>query len=254
MTSPQLELRTDPGVVWRIGHEPHPFDWTPDRYVNFDGRWDDCDHEFRTLYTADSLLGCFLELLAKHRPHAAVQDEIDEVEDDDGSAAQFPEAKPGDIGYSWLDGRLFGSAAQSGMYCYASHSRTLAAIMKHFPLGKLGIAPDQVDVALLKDANNREVTQAIARWLYDLRYDTAGESPEPDDAAPDRELVDGVEFLSRHGDEIRAWAIFEREDEWPHSTRLSEFSDVEPVTPETPELLQAFDRFGLHWRDRSASI
>ncbi|MGC5225114.1 RES domain-containing protein [Micromonospora sp. DT81.3] len=239
MRVPDLEITGDPGTVWHVGFAPDAWAWVPWRYANdaglFDGRWDDPLGQIRTLYTADTLLGCMLELLARFRPSAPVQAGLGEVEDDDGSVESFPEAPPGAVGYSWLDEREYGEARQSGRYCFITHSRSVAALLAHYPLERHGLAARDVDVALLKDATDRALTRGIARWLYDLHND-AGEA-----------VVDGVEFRSRHGDDIRVWAVFERAGDPPRSPRIEPTSAPTRLTPELPELREAFSRFQLHW-------
>ena len=53
------ESRPD-GPVYRVGHEPDPWAWTPWEYGPFTGRWDDPEDLYRVLYAASSPLGCFL--------------------------------------------------------------------------------------------------------------------------------------------------------------------------------------------------
>ncbi|HUG50802.1 MAG TPA: RES domain-containing protein, partial [Terrimesophilobacter sp.] len=78
MTSPGLEIESsdDLGDVWHVGFAPNSWAWAPWQYADdeglFGGRWDDQLGQFRTIYTADSLLGCFLELLARFRPSRKV--------------------------------------------------------------------------------------------------------------------------------------------------------------------------------------
>jgi hypothetical protein len=81
-----------------------------------------------------------------------------------------------------------------------THSATVAAIRASFDLAPFGIDADQFDVSYVKDKAQRPLTRALTRWLYGQ-------------AADGTALVDGVEFRSRHGDELRLWAIFER----PHN-------------------------------------
>jgi hypothetical protein len=90
-----------------------------------------------------------------------------------------------------------------------------------------GLTGVDFDAALLKDAEARALTRSIARWLYEQKDPTNGS-----------DLVDGVEFRSRHGDDLRAWAVFERSDD---GTISPHFSDIEPIelTPETPALQDA---------------
>lgn len=243
MSVPDLEMAGDPGTVWRVGFEPDPWAWTSWVYATdaglFDGRWDDQRGVFRTLYTSASLLGCFLELLAKHRPDTIVQDALDQIDDPDNLAEDDHEALPGAIGYDWLDGRQFGCATQVGRYCFITHSRTVAAIDNAGLFAAHGIASRDVDAALLKKAGDRVLTRSIARWVYDLRDDERNE------------LVDGVEFRSRLGDEICMWAAFERSpDETRRHSSLITPQWNAPVTPETPELVDAFSRLGLFWHEQ----
>jgi hypothetical protein len=172
--------------------------WSPWKYATdsgrFPGRWDDQLGEFRTLYTTNSLLGCFIELLAKLTPIEEVEAELSLIEDD-GSIGHHPEGSSGAVGYSWLEDREYGSAIQDGHYCLITHSHSLATLKAAYPFEQHhGINPINVDAALLKDAGRRDLTRSLARWIYELRTNLGGE------------LVYGIEFLSRHGDEIRMWA------------------------------------------------
>jgi hypothetical protein len=168
-----------------------------------------------------------------------LQDDLDQIDDPDNLAAHEDEAPPGAIGYDWLSGRQFGRATQLGRYCFITHSRTIAALVRAGLFAPHGIAPRDADAAQLK-ADNRALTRSIARWVYDLRGDDRGE------------LVDGIEFRSRLGDEIRMWAVFERSpDEARRHTHLIRPQQNAPVAPDTPELLEAFSRLGLHWHQSS---
>ena len=83
-----LDLQTVEVAVFRVGYAPDPFAWTPWQYANdgrFDGRWDDPDGTYRTLYVADRLLGCLLEVLADFRPDLELLTALDAIVDDDGS-------------------------------------------------------------------------------------------------------------------------------------------------------------------------
>lgn len=114
------------------------------------GRWDDQYGQFRTLYTCASLLGCFLELLAKFRPETTIHDELDRIDDPDNLSADDAETPPGSVGYDWLDGRVFGLATQTGRYCFVTHSRTIAALDRADLFSAHGIAPQDIDATLPK--------------------------------------------------------------------------------------------------------
>lgn len=110
----EIEVSDDLGDVWHVGYEPDVWAWVPWRYADdeglFGGRWDDQRGQFRTIYTADSLLGCLLELLARFRPNLALLAALDDVDDDDDSVGQFHEAPSGVVGHSWLDAALLKDA------------------------------------------------------------------------------------------------------------------------------------------------
>lgn len=173
MSTPDLEVIEDPGVVWHVGFAPNPWAFAPWAYATdsglFNGRWDDQLGQFRTLYTADSLFGCFLELLAHFRPVPAVLAGLDEVDNDDGTVDHYDEAPDGTVGYSWLNGREYGAGQQDGRYCFITHSKSVAALQRAYPFERHGPSHSDIDTGLLKDARDRVLTRSIARWLYDLR-------------------------------------------------------------------------------------
>jgi hypothetical protein len=63
--------------------------------------------------------------------------------------------------------------------------------------------------------------------------------------------VDGVTFASRHGDDLELWAVFERPGDPIISPRL-ESPEAHPLSPEDPDLVAAFDLFGLTWEPLTA--
>lgn len=73
-----------------------------------------------------------------------------------------------------------------------TNSQSVAVLYPHFIGMALGLGLADLDAAALKDARPRELTQAIAAWIYENTD------------------LDGVTFASRHGDDLRLWAIFER--------------------------------------------
>jgi hypothetical protein len=232
-------LRTsgDPGQVWRVGFDD-PWQWTPWEYARdngrFNGRWDDEQSVFRTLYTSESLLGCFLELLAQLRPNTVAFDELAQIDDDAGDAAEHPEPDRGGVGLDWLGGRRFGSAQQRGTYAEVTHAESMGYLVEAGAFDALGIPPSRVDAALLKDPSDRRITRTVARFLFD-QYDELR-----------RPVVDGIAFRSRMGDDIRMWAVFERGDA-EGSPLLTPEMEPQQVTEENPELLAAFAVLGLHW-------
>lgn len=99
---------------------------------------------------------------------------------------------PRQVPREWLDARAATSAELTGTYCAVTDSKSIAVLYPHF-IGialKLGLA--DLNAAALKDARPRHLTQTIAAWTYETTD------------------LNGVTFASRHGDDLRVWAIFER--------------------------------------------
>lgn len=240
MSVPVLPVSVDPGRVWRVGYEPDPWEWTPWQYASdngrFNGRWDDQEAKFRTLYTAESLLGCFLELLAPLRPNDVAFAELDEIDHDDHAAYVYQDPERGAIGMAWLSGRLYDRATQTGTYADVTTAQALGFLVSAGVFERLGIPARDVDASLLKDAKKRDVTRSVARFLFDLR---GVGSSQP--------AVDGIAFRSRMGDDIRMWAVFERGNEYV-SEHISPDGTFERVTEENVALLQALEMLDLHWK------
>jgi hypothetical protein len=230
-----LHVTQDPGVAWRVGFQPSPWVWTPPQFARFRGRWDDSERQFRTLYVGNSLYACLAEVLAPEHPDPTIEGELAEIEDPDDQAALHTEHPAGTIDYTWFDRRLCGQAQLRGQYCYVTHSATVAAIRAYFDLTRFGIDPDEFDVSYLKDKARRPFTRALARWLYGLASDGGS-------------LVDGVEFRSRHGDELSLWAIFERPQDPDLSPLLEDTTDFE-IGPDHDEIVAAMRLHGLRWVD-----
>lgn len=221
----------DSTIVYRIGYKPDPFAWTPWQYATggrFEGRWDDRDGRFRTLYVADRLLGCLLEVLADFRPDLAVLAGLNDVDGDDDD--QYPTAPGGTVPISWLQPRTAGQALMSGEFVDVSDARTVAVLRELFAGEAAALHLPDLDAAALKLQAPRTLTQQIAGWLYQQQLPPSG-----------------VGFGSRHDDRLRMWAIFEQpgEDE-TGSRRLTDQLPIE-LTVDLPQLLEAFDILGLTW-------
>jgi len=218
--------------LWRLGRAPEPWAWADRSYAG-DQRWDDADGEFRTVYAADSAYGCFVETLAHFRPDPAVAAALGSIVVDPADAADYPSRRPGEVPLNWVDSRRLSSAAVSGIFCDVTGAPTIAAMRPHFLelVAQLGLT--DFDAAAIKAARPRVLTQHIASWLYRR------------EAQPNR-FWDGVAFASRHGDELRMWAIFERPGDRPFSRLLSIQSESE-VARSNSDLRAAFALHGLTW-------
>ena len=217
--------------VWRVGYRPEPLAWSGWEHATngvFPGRWDDPDGRFRTIYVAESLLGCFLEVLAHARKEAYMAAALEEIHEDEEDAKQFPTLRPGQVHKSWLEPRCVATAVLYGNYCRVTAAGSVAQLYPMFIAATLKDGHDDFDAALLKSAGARKITRAVAAYLY----------LQPD--------IDGVEFASRHGDEARMWAVFEQPHDPAisgHLTRLNDYS----LQTDNPDLLEAFRLLGLEW-------
>ncbi|MCW2854204.1 MAG: hypothetical protein JWM84_3868 [Nocardioides sp.] len=232
---PQIVVAAPPtGRIWRVGYRPDPWGWPDWKWAQdgrFHGRWDDRTGNFRTLYVANSLFGCLLEVLAPLRPDPTLAAEFTVIVEDATDAEDYPTVEPGEVDPAWLDSRAAGNAYLSGEYCAITATETVAALRPRFIGGALALGRVDFDVAALKDGGTRELTQAISTYIY-----------ETTDLA-------GLWFASRHGDELEMWAIFERAGDPTISPRLSGIEAID-LTLDTYELVEAFRYHRLRWRGR----
>jgi RES domain-containing protein len=238
--SGSLEVDVDPGRLWRVGYRPDPWAWTPWEYAGpggrFGGRWDDPAGEFRTVYAGQSLLACLLEVLAGFRPDLVLQQALDGVDEDPVDAVAHPTVPAGRLPRGWVDPRTATSAELSGVYAAVTRPGSLATVRARFGVLAARWGLVDLDAAALKLAAPRELTQAVARWLYDL---PAGERGR---------RADGVRFDSRHGDGLALWAVFEQPGDPAVSPRVSDVVD-QPLGPADPALTEVFAPHRLTWTD-----
>jgi hypothetical protein len=218
--------------VWRIGFRPDPWPWSGWEWATdgrFPGRWDDLHGNFRTVYAGSSLLACLLEVLAGFRLDRRLAMELEEISEDDEDAVLHPTVKPGQVPREWLDARTAASAELTGDYCAVTGSRSIATLYPHFIGVALSLGLADLDAAALKDARPRQLTQAIAAWIYENTD------------------LDGVTFASRHGDELQLWAIFERPGDGAVSPHLRDRSSEE-LHHDSDAIKDAFAMLGLNWK------
>jgi hypothetical protein len=238
MRAADFTATTDPGTVWRIGYAPNPWAWSDWKYADdnglFNGRWDDQHGRFRTIYTAESLLGCFLEVLAQLRPDPNLTLELDFIADDDNAEVLYPTTPAGVVGYEWLEEREWATGVQTGTYCFVTTSESVATLAQTGVFARFGVVAPDIGTDVLKDPHTRPLTRTIARMIYDVRHEDKTSA------------FDGVEFRSRHGNELRMWAMFERGTDEDARVHVKPHS-AGPVDPDNSDLLAAFTRLGLRW-------
>lgn len=237
MVWPELQLVEVRGVpVWRVGRAPDPWAWIDHQWAG-NARWDDPFVSFRTIYAADSLFACFVELLAFARPdrNDDGSELLSGIAEDPEDAAAFPVPAAGTIERAWIRGRMVGTAALSGRYVDVRNSATIASLRPKYLELALSLGFDDFDAAALKAAYPRRLTQ-------ELTVDFNGMTRP--DGSPS---VAGVRFGSRHGDELGMWAIYERPGDDP-SSRLLSHPEARLVDEGDPDLERAMRLHGLVWR------
>ena len=222
--------------VWRVGYRPDPWCWVDWRWSTggkFNGRWDDAEGRFRTVYAGQSFLACLVELPACFRPDPALVLEMTAIDEDDEDAVLFPTATVGRLPESWLDPRVAGVARLNGHYVQITTTNTIAALHPDFVGQALRLGLGDFDAAALKDSRARPLTQAVSTAMYELALVTGDE-------------LDGIEFASRHGDDLKLWAIFERPGDPEVSPRLTDLNLV-TLHVTHPDLVAAMDLLDLEW-------
>ncbi len=225
--------------VFRVGYPPSPWHWTPWVYADhgrFDGRWDDPEGIWRTLYVGSSLLVCYLELLARFRPDPVLADEL-AVIDAEGTDSTNATVAPGLLPRSWCTNRLASAADMTGKFAVVGSHESLPTLRQHFwRQAKQAGLPD-FDASAIRIGEPRELTQAISSWMYKF-------------VAPDGKPLSGIQFHSRHGDGLLLWAIYERDHTRSVAAELNGFTINENVHPGDAALIEAMRIHRLNWLDR----
>lgn len=228
---PSIEVHEEDRQVWRIGHRPEPWEWVPWKYSDkgrFSGRWDDPGGEFRTIYAGHSLLSCLLEVLAHFRPDPTLVDELGDIEVNDAAGELTP--RPGAIPRAWLDRRCAATARMNGRFCAVTQASTISALRPKFLKDARSFSLEDFDAAALRDPRPRGLTQQVAAHLWRITD------------------LDGIQYASRHGDDHKLWAIFERPDGDSSAPCLTDRLTVS-LSHDSPDLVSAFEIHRLCWED-----
>lgn len=170
--------------MWRVGHQQSPWDFTSWEFATagrFDGRWDDPDGVWRSLYVAETELGCYLEVLARFRPDPATVSALDAI-DGDTDDHGYPTIGPGVVTADWRKRRMIGCGQLTGMFFVPALTKSLAALRKAFMSRAAELGVPDVDAAAVRLARPRALTQEISQWAYKAQFDTPGavrRSPVP---------------------------------------------------------------------------
>ena len=223
--TPPLTSTTPSGLLHRVGRAPDAWAWPDWAFAGEDGtfgnRYDDPAGDYRVLYASSRRLGAFVEVLARYRIDPALLAEYAQIDDD----AEHPTISPGIVPADWPDRRHIGTARHTGRFADVGHSDSLAHLRAALAARLVHHGIDDLDGGDLRRRAPRALTQEISRYVFERGVDDEG-----------RSLV-GVRYLSRLGDELENWAIFDGTQ--------PEDATSQPIASDDEDLLAALAKLGL---------
>jgi hypothetical protein len=229
--TPPLAITRPEGSIYRVARGPDPWTWPDWNYAHedrsFGSRFDDPRGEYRVLYASSQREGAFAETLARFRVDLHVAAEQEAI-DGDPEDAGYPEPLAGGVvPAEWIETRLLGTARHSGGFVDLGHSDSLAHLRTVLADRVLHHGLDDLDAGDIRRRAPRRLTQEISRYLFEHGRD--------DQSA----AVAGVRYLSRLGDDLVNWAIFE-----PNEPSKA---TGEPIDRNDEALRAVLARFDLSW-------
>ena len=225
--TPALQVARPAGLLYRVGRVPDAWALAPWTYAGpdntFGSRFDDPEGEYRVRYAAGQKRGAFLETLARFRADPQLLAELAEIDDD----PEYPTAPPSTVPSEWLHTRCVGIAqADSLLFVDISHSQSLAHLRHHLAHRLVHFGLDDLDAGDIRKRTPRALTQEVSRYVF--------ERPE---------AFAGIRYLSRLGDDLANWAIFE-------GSELDQvIEDNETIEPDDPDLVVALHTLNLTLAD-----
>jgi hypothetical protein len=222
----ELELIRAEGEIYRLGRKPDPWSWPDWAYASEDGtfgnRYDDPRSAYRVLYASSLRLGTLLETLARFRPDPAIV--AVEIDGDPRDAA-YETLAAGVVPASWLENRTLGTARCDEVFADVGHARSLVFLRTALAAEVVRYGLKDLDAGAIRAAVPRGFTHEVSRYVYECT-DEQGNG-----------AFRGIGYLSRLGDDIRNWAIFE-----PARIEVLERPEL---ARDDPDLGQALSLFAL---------
>lgn len=151
-------------MLYRVGRCPDPLAWPPWEHVG-SGRFDDPASEFRVLYATVQRRTAFLEILARFRPSLDVLAALQAVEN---TNEPIPTPRvPADWYHARAVGRLRLATRQRCLDLRSFETRE--ALRHELAQMVLDLGLEDLDLSGVVGPK-RQLTQAIARWVYDYGY------------------------------------------------------------------------------------
>ena len=227
--TPALAAARPGGNLHRVARGADAWAWPPWAYAGedatFGNRFDDPAGEYRVLYASSPRVGAFLETLARYRTDPALVAEYAEIAIEPEDAERFPTIPPGIVPAGWCSSRTIGTARHDGPFADIGHSRSLAELRVALASRLVHYGLDDLDAGDVRRRAPRALTQEISRYAFERGV------------SEDGERLLGIRYLSRLGDDIENWAIFEGTE--PYATRS------EAIAREDPDLLAALRTLDL---------
>jgi hypothetical protein len=218
--------------VHHVGYKPDPWSWAPWEFAEagrFAGRWDDPAGHWRAVYVGASAVACYLEVLAAFRPDPTLQADMGAIESEDD---EHPTIEPGYLPHDWCDPRLHCSGQLSGCFALPSHHETLPTLRDKFLEAAIDAGFADFDASTVRESK-RELTQSISAWIYEI-------------VGSGGDRINGIEYLSRHGDTFTLWAIYERgTDDSPPEVTAGQNPSL--ISPDDEALLEAMRIHRIAW-------
>lgn len=221
-----LDATSPPAELHRVGRAPDPWqwpDWSFARGDTFGNRWDDPESEYRVLYASSQRLACFLETIGRFPGDPEVEAGLAEIELEPDEVDHG--LAPGVLVVAdWISKRRIGKGAVQGSFAAVGTSTSLAYLHNEveFLLDEFGL--EELDVGAIR-TGQRELTQFISRLVFRCSTSDGGRQ------------FDGIQYLSRYGDDFENWAIFE--------PATIESEHPEEITADDPDLFEAARRLGV---------
>ena len=227
--TPALATARPRGDLHRVARGADAWAWPAWAYAGEDGtfgnRFDDPAGEYRVLYASSPRVGAFLETLARYRTDPAIAAEYDEIAIEPEDAERYPTIAPGVVPGAWCSARTIGTARHDGPFADIGHSSSLAELRTALASRLVHYGLDDLDGGDLRRRAPRAFTQEISRHVF--------ERGVTEDGQP----LLGIRYLSRLGDDIENWAIFEGTE--PYDKRSAE------IARDDPDLLAALQTLDL---------
>ena len=225
-----MKFREAERPLYRIAHGPDPWAWPDWLRVavdhTFGNRWDDLLGSYRVLYASSTLLGAFVEALARFRPDPLVARELAEIH---GEGEGLP---PGCLDRSWWTARRVGAVVLRGTFADVGHAESLARIQRDLAGRLVHYGMGELDATAIRHTAPRRLTQEISRYVFEQTTERGARA------------FDGISYLSRQGDDLRCWALFEPVTPTQVKVFVADGRET-PIEPDHPDFRRALELLGI---------